>query len=40
MVEYLVNECGKDPRQDAEYSGYVKAIRDFRHVTLDEIKEA
>lgn len=37
MTEYLVMECGKEPRQDAEYSGYVKCIRDVRNLEIGDL---
>lgn len=39
MTEYLQNEVGRDTRQDIEYSGYIKAVKDLLQVSLDEVAE-
>lgn len=39
MTEYLQTSVGIDTRQDVEYCGYIKAVKDMLLMTLDEIKE-
>ena len=40
ITEHLQDNAGKDPGQDREYSGYLKAAKDLLLVSLDDIKEA
>lgn len=39
MTEYLQEEVGKNTRQDVEYCGYIKAVKDLLQISLDDIKE-
>lgn len=39
MTEYLQFNVGKDNRQDIEYSGYIKAIKDLLQITVEDVKE-
>lgn len=40
MTEYLQYEVGKDTRQDIEYSGYIKAVKDLLLLSLSDVKES
>lgn len=39
MTEYLQDNVGINSRQDIEYSGYIKAVKDLLLITLEDVKE-
>lgn len=39
MTESLVENAGKDVREDAFYSGYISAMKDIINADLSDIKE-